>query len=82
MAGALGVAGFLMLCTALIAAASLVLGIIEAVRALALSVKIGDASLLLSRYVRVVWGTALCTVALAMLLLMATPAPDIVYKVF
>jgi alginate O-acetyltransferase complex protein AlgI len=82
MTSSLGAIGFVLLCVALIVAASLVLGIIEGVRTLALAVKIGDASLLLSRYVRVVWVTALSTVAFAMLLLMATPAPDIVYKVF
>jgi hypothetical protein len=37
---------------------------------------------LLSRYARTAWATALVLVAVTTMTLMASPAPDVVYKTF
>jgi len=63
-------------------AATLVLAIWELLRTLLLMPKIASGPLLLSRYARVVYATALGFVALVMVLLLNQPAPEIVYKAF
>jgi hypothetical protein len=82
MINGVGAAGIGLLTVVLIVASSIVLGAIDGGRTLILGIAKDGKPLLLSRYVRVVWGTALATVAVAVLFLMATPAPDVVYKVF
>jgi alginate O-acetyltransferase complex protein AlgI len=54
----------------------------EIVRAWALSLGPAKHPLVLSRYLRTVWGTALAVIALGAIALLNTPAPDIVYKGF
>lgn len=54
----------------------------ERIRAAVLGVHAGPEPLVFSRYLRTVWGTALVVIALAAVLLMNAPAPDIVYKGF
>jgi len=61
---------------------TIVLAAWEPIRAGALRVTWDGAPLLLSRYVRTVWGTALAMVVIAVMELLSTPAPDIVYKAF
>lgn len=75
--GSLGLAGCIVLVLAMILVAGLALALVEAVRG-----AVQNQSILGSRYVRTVWTTALATIAIVALTLMASPAPDIVYKTF
>jgi D-alanyl-lipoteichoic acid acyltransferase DltB (MBOAT superfamily) len=54
----------------------------ERLRAWILSFEWHSEPVLLSRYVRTVWDTALVVIALATVMLMNAPAPEIVYKTF
>ena len=54
----------------------------ERARAWMLSFRRDNAPILLSRYVRTVWGTAQALVASAVVILLNEPAPEIVYKAF
>jgi D-alanyl-lipoteichoic acid acyltransferase DltB (MBOAT superfamily) len=55
----------------------------EWLRAVLLSIRISERQpLLISRYVRVVYATALGLIAFVMTVLLSQPAPDIVYKAF
>jgi alginate O-acetyltransferase complex protein AlgI len=63
-------------------AATLTLATIEAARARVLRLTWHDGPLVYSRYVRTAWGTALAVVTAAIIVLLASPAPDIVYKAF
>jgi alginate O-acetyltransferase complex protein AlgI len=47
-----------------------------------LSIEWNDTPVLLSRYTRTVWDTALFTTTVAVILLLHAPAPDLVYKSF
>lgn len=62
--------------------ASLLLALSEAARKWLLSFEWRSQPLLLSRYTRTVWGTALIVIAIATVMLLNAPAPDIVYKAF
>jgi hypothetical protein len=53
-----------------------------ALRDAGLGVRAFGTPVLLSRYTRTAWVTALSTVAVAALALLASPAPDVVYKTF
>jgi D-alanyl-lipoteichoic acid acyltransferase DltB (MBOAT superfamily) len=64
------------------AVSTLVLAAWERIRAAALSLKWSGESLLLSRYIRTAWDTGLVFVAVALVELLNSPAPDIVYKAF
>jgi D-alanyl-lipoteichoic acid acyltransferase DltB (MBOAT superfamily) len=61
---------------------AVLLALWELVRAWLLSFQWENQPLLLSRYVRTVWDTALVVIALATVMLLNAPAPDIVYKAF
>jgi hypothetical protein len=78
IAEGLGVAGALLAVAALILGAAVLLTAFAAARD---SVQRG-APWLASRYSRTVWLTAMSTVAVAALSLLATPAPDVIYKTF
>jgi D-alanyl-lipoteichoic acid acyltransferase DltB (MBOAT superfamily) len=54
----------------------------ERMRAALLEVKLGGEVLVLSRYTRTIWNTAAAVVAIAMMMLMDAPAPELVYKAF
>jgi D-alanyl-lipoteichoic acid acyltransferase DltB (MBOAT superfamily) len=54
----------------------------ERVRALGLAWSWNQQPILLSRYTRTAWSTTLAVISAAVLLLLNTPAPDIVYKGF
>lgn len=73
----LGVAGCILFLGVLLTGASLVLAAVEAARG-----QLSGRAILASRYTRTVWCTILGTAAMTTLALMATPAPDIVYKTF
>jgi D-alanyl-lipoteichoic acid acyltransferase DltB (MBOAT superfamily) len=62
--------------------ATIVLALWEYLRAALLSIGDADQPVLLSRYARVVYATALCYASIAVVLLMNHAAPDIVYKAF
>ncbi|MBV9302376.1 MAG: hypothetical protein JOY62_03105 [Acidobacteriaceae bacterium] len=62
--------------------ATAVLAVYESLREWILSIELRDEPLLLSRYVRTVWDTALLTVSASVVAFLNAPAPDIVYKAF
>jgi alginate O-acetyltransferase complex protein AlgI len=61
---------------------SIILEAWERLREWLLSFEHDSEPLLLSRYVRTVWNTALVVIAVATVMLMNAPAPEIVYKAF
>jgi D-alanyl-lipoteichoic acid acyltransferase DltB (MBOAT superfamily) len=81
-AHALGVEAALGAGAAIFALATIAIAASEAVRALLLSVRWQEQPVLLSRYVRTSWCTALVMITAAAIVLFASPAPDIVYKGF
>jgi alginate O-acetyltransferase complex protein AlgI len=82
LAAGLGVAGSLLATAMLIVGAGLLLTLGIAMRDACLRVRAFGAPLLLSRYSRTVWVTAMGAVAVAALTLLASPAPDVVYRTF
>ena len=66
----------------LIAVATLALAAAEALQSYALRWTWSGQSILLSRYTRTAWGTALAFTSIAMVVLMNMKAPDIVYQAF
>jgi alginate O-acetyltransferase complex protein AlgI len=62
--------------------ATIALAVVETGHGLALGVRIADRPVVLSRYVRTVWATAIAAIVIAVVTLLAAPAPDIVYKNF
>jgi D-alanyl-lipoteichoic acid acyltransferase DltB (MBOAT superfamily) len=80
--GALSLFDWLGVWLAVWMAATMMLAAWEWLRAALLSIKLGEAPLLTSRYARVVYASALGLVALVVTLLLNQPAPDIVYKAF
>jgi alginate O-acetyltransferase complex protein AlgI len=80
--GALNFAEWLGIWCAALIAATVALAAWEWLRAALLSIKTSEGPVFLSRYARVVYATALCLVATAIVALMNQPAPDIVYKKF
>jgi len=79
---AIGIAQWAAVGLALWSCATAVLALWESLRAALLSIRIADGSLLLSRYARVVYASALGLAALLITVLLNQPAPDIVYKSF
>jgi hypothetical protein len=70
------------ICLAAWLSATLVLAFWEWLRAALLSIKTSAGPVLLSRYARVVYASALGLAALIMTVLLNQPVPDIVYKAF
>jgi alginate O-acetyltransferase complex protein AlgI len=62
--------------------ATIMLAVHEVIRNWALSFEWNARPLLLSRYVRTAWDTALMTTAVLVLAITNAPAPEVVYKVF
>src|SRR5215470_4782565 len=62
--------------------ASVILALWEAIRERALSFQIAGEPLLMSRYVRTTFSTALAVIALVTLMILNAPEPAIVYKAF
>jgi D-alanyl-lipoteichoic acid acyltransferase DltB (MBOAT superfamily) len=66
----------------MLAAATVLLGAWEVAREYMFGFEANGEPLLLSLYVRTVWDTAIAVVALATVMLLNAPAPDLVYKAF
>lgn len=79
---ALGLAGQLIAWLAIFVTSTVALAAWEWIRAAALNISWAGAPVVASRYVRTVWDTGLVFVGVAVMELMSTPAPDIVYKTF
>ena len=79
---ALGIADWLLVWLAIWLCATVVLAFWEVLRAALLSIKTAEGPVLLSRYARVVYASALGLAAVVMTVLLNQPAPDIVYKAF
>lgn len=62
--------------------ATVVLAAYESVRTWVLSLTWNNTPIVLSRYARTVWNTALWVISIAVVALINAPAPDIVYKSF
>jgi D-alanyl-lipoteichoic acid acyltransferase DltB (MBOAT superfamily) len=82
LARSLGAGEIVLVWSAIFVGSSVLLALWEAVRKWVLSFQVDGQPLLLSRYVRTIWSTALVVIALATVLLLNIPAPDIVYKTF
>ena len=86
-AAQLGPSAALLAALAVFAAATVALAALEAVRGLALrpAWRLDDgtpSAVVRSRYVRTAWATGLVVVTVAIVVLLDSPAPDIVYKTF
>jgi hypothetical protein len=86
-AAVLGGSGTVLVCLALLVGASVILAAMEVLRAIVLRltwrVDPGEREpVLYSRYVRTAWSTALVVVTVAVVVILASPAPDVVYKTF
>jgi D-alanyl-lipoteichoic acid acyltransferase DltB (MBOAT superfamily) len=82
LAAGLGVGGMLLAAVALTLGAAVLLAAGIALRDACLGLRAFGTPLLLSRYSRTVWVTAMGAVAVAALTLLASPAPDVVYRTF
>lgn len=82
IAAELGVTGIVLASALLIAGSSLVLSLWVAARDIALRLRAGPTPVLHSRYARTVCVTTMGALAGAALAILASPAPDIVYKTF
>jgi len=86
-ASTVGGAGTVLACLAVFVGASVVLAAKEALRALLLRVSWSvdpdeREPVLLSRYLRTAWSTALVVITVGVNVILASPAPDIVYRTF
>jgi D-alanyl-lipoteichoic acid acyltransferase DltB (MBOAT superfamily) len=81
-AGALGPMALILTWLAIFVTATLTLAAMEAARKPALRVTWKQEPLVHSHYVRTAWDTALLVVTLTSIVLLDSPAPDIVYKTF
>jgi alginate O-acetyltransferase complex protein AlgI len=82
MVALLGSSGLAALTASMVLVAGVALAVAEFGHRRILGLRLGNHAIFRSRYVRTVWGTALATVTAAALVLLATPAPDVVYKTF
>jgi D-alanyl-lipoteichoic acid acyltransferase DltB (MBOAT superfamily) len=82
LARRLGPAGVVLAFVAATLGCGAVLSVWEAARRIALAPTWESRPVLLSRYVRTAWATALVLIASTTMMLMASPAPDVVYKSF
>jgi alginate O-acetyltransferase complex protein AlgI len=78
----LGMAGLVLASAALVVAAGVVLTAVFMIREASLRVRVAGGPALRSRYCRTVCVTAMSAVAVSALTLLASPAPDVVYKTF
>ena len=81
-AHALGTEASLGIGAAIFIAATILIAATETMRNLMLRIRWQDQPIVLSRYVRTSWCTALVMITAAVIILLASPAPDIVYKGF
>ena len=78
----LGPMGLSVVWLTIFVAATLILAGMQAARNAALRVTWGQDPVVRSRYVRTAWDTALAVVTVTVIVLLDSPAPDIVYKAF
>jgi len=78
----LGYDGCAVVCLALFSSSTIVLAAWEFGRRAVLAITVRGKSIVLSRYFRTSWITALALVTFAVVSLLAMPAPDIIYKNF
>jgi D-alanyl-lipoteichoic acid acyltransferase DltB (MBOAT superfamily) len=81
-ATALGPVALILVWLAIFGAATLILASMEAARTAGLSLTWDNAPIVRSRYLRTAWDTALVVVTVTVIVLLDSPAPDIVYKTF
>jgi alginate O-acetyltransferase complex protein AlgI len=81
-ADTLGPVGLAIVAAVTLAGATVILALLEGARSLVLGITWSDSPLVRSRYVRTAWGTAMVVVTVALVVVLNTPAPDIVYKMF
>jgi alginate O-acetyltransferase complex protein AlgI len=79
---ALGATALVGVWLTIFATATLVLAAMEAARNLILAINWNSEPVVRSRYLRTAWGTALTAVTVGVIVLLDSPAPDIVYKSF
>ena len=79
---ALGPVDLALVWAAVFVGSVLILALLEALRAAALSVRRNGIPVITSRYVRTSWNTAILVVTVTIIVLLDSPAPDIVYKTF
>jgi hypothetical protein len=81
-ANTLGALGVVLVWLVIFVATTCILATIEWVRETALRVTWNGTPVVRSRYLRTAWATALSVITAAVVVLLDTPAPDIVYKTF
>ncbi|HWE71982.1 MAG TPA: MBOAT family O-acyltransferase [Stellaceae bacterium] len=81
-AQALGIEASLCITIAIFGLATVLIAVGEAMRNLLMGIEWREQPIVLSRYLRTSWCTALVVVTAAAIILFASPAPDIVYKGF
>ena len=62
--------------------ATVILALLEFLRAIALGFKVGGVPVVHSRHVRTAWITVLSVITVTIVVILDSPAPDIVYKTF
>ena len=82
LADGLGAIGMILSVCLLIPAAGILLSLGQAARLTVMRIEAFGIPVLLSRYTRTIWVTAMGATAVAALSLLASPAPDVVYKTF
>ncbi len=82
ISSSIGVARWIAVWAAVWVCATGVLAAWERIRAALLSISFQDGPLLTSSYARVVYGAVLGLIAIMISVVMAQPAPDVVYKAF
>ncbi len=78
----LGPAGLLLVWLAILGGATLALAALDAIRTALLQVEWGGVTVLRSRYLRTALATAMVVVTVTIIVVLDSPAPDIVYKTF
>ncbi len=79
---ALGPVALVLVWLVILAGAIIVLAVMEAIRGAVLRITWRDIAVVKSRYVRTAWDTALVVITVTIIILLDSPAPDIVYKTF
>lgn len=82
IASALGPTMIVLISVAAFVGATVVLSAGEMIRSIILAVGLKGAPVVMSRYVRTAWDTALVVITVSVLVLLDSPAPDIVYRAF
>ena len=79
---ALGPAGLALVWLAILTIATVALAGLEAARDAILAIQLNGDPVVRSRYVRTAWNTAMLVITVTIIVVLDSPAPDIVYKTF